>query len=101
MLFSPLVGFVLGYLVILATYWVVFRVPRGAANQAFRRLQLISSSLMAFSHGANDEQKAMGIITLALVSHGRLDEVEVPTWVLLSCALTMGLGTAAGGWRTL
>ena len=101
MLFSPLVGFVLGYLVILATYWVVFRVPRGAANQAFRRLQLISSSLMAFSHGANDAQKAMGIITLALVSAGRLDHVAVPTWVLLSCAIAMGLGTAAGGWRII
>src|SRR2546425_8469446 len=97
MLFSPLVGFVLGYLVILTTYWVVFRVPRGAANRAFRRLQLISSSLMAFSHGANDAQKAMGIITLALVSAGRLDHVAVPTWVLLSCAIAMGLGTAAGG----
>src|SRR6266571_2136772 len=101
MLFSPLVGFVLGYLVILTTYWVVFRVPRGAANRAFRRLQLISSSLMAFSHGANDAQKAMGIITLALVSAGRLDHVAVPTWVLLSCAIAMGMGTAAGGWRII
>src|SRR2546428_259362 len=101
MLFSPLVGFVLGYLIILATYWVVFRVPRGTANRAFRRLQLISSSLMAFSHGANDAQKAMGIITLALVSAGHLDHVAVPTWVLLSCAVAMGLGTAAGGWRII
>src|SRR5438094_3597871 len=99
MLFSPLVGFVLGYLFILATYWMVYRVPRGPANRAFRRLQLVSSSLMAFSHGANDPQKAMGIITLALVSAGRLDHVAVPTWVLLSCAIAMGLGTAAGGWR--
>ncbi len=99
MLFSPLVGFVVGYLIILATYWVVFRVPRGAANQAFRRLQLVSSSLMAFSHGANDAQKAMGIITLALVSAGSLSSVEVPMWVILACAVAMGLGTAAGGWR--
>ncbi len=99
MLFSPLVGFVVGYLIILATYWAVFRVPRGAANRAFRRLQLVSSGLMAFSHGANDAQKAMGIITLALVSAGSLNSVEVPTWVILSCAVAMGLGTAAGGWR--
>jgi len=99
MLFSPLVGFVLGYLIILATYWVMFRVPRGAANRGFRRLQLISSSFMAFSHGANDAQKAMGIITLSLVSAGYLNSVEVPTWVILSCAVAMGLGTAAGGWR--
>jgi PiT family inorganic phosphate transporter len=99
MLFSPLVGFVVGYLIILATYWVVFPVPRGAANRAFRRLQLVSSSLMAFSHGANDAQKAMGIITLALVSAGTLNSVEVPAWVILACAVAMGLGTAAGGWR--
>lgn len=101
MLFSPLVGFVIGYLLILATYWVVFRVPRGAANRAFRRLQLLSSSLMAFSHGANDAQKAMGIITLALVSAGAINTLEVPTWVILACAVAMGLGTAAGGWRII
>ena len=101
MLFSPLVGFVIGYLLILATYWVVFRVPRGAANRAFRRLQLLSSSLMAFSHGANDAQKAMGIITLALVSAGAINTVEVPTWVILACAVAMGLGTAMGGWRII
>ncbi|TAL11092.1 MAG: inorganic phosphate transporter [Nitrospirae bacterium] len=99
MLFSPLAGFVLGYLLILATYWAMFRVPRGSANRGFRRLQLISSSFMAFSHGANDAQKAMGIITLALVSAGAITTVEVPTWVILSCAVAMGLGTAAGGWR--
>ncbi len=99
MLFSPLVGFVLGYLIILATYWVMFRVPRGAANRGFRRLQLISSGFMAFSHGANDAQKAMGIITLSLVSAGYLNSVEVPMWVILACAVAMGLGTAAGGWR--
>ncbi len=101
MLFSPFMGFVLGYLFILATYWAVFRVPRGTANRMFRRLQLVSSSLMAFSHGANDAQKAMGIITLALVSSGHLDRVVVPTWVILACALAMGLGTAAGGWRII
>lgn len=101
MLVSPFMGFVLGYLFILATYWTVFRILRGTANRMFRRLQLVSSSLMAFSHGANDAQKAMGIITLALVSAGHLDQVVVPTWVILSCALAMGLGTAAGGWRII
>jgi PiT family inorganic phosphate transporter len=54
---------------------------------------------MAFSHGANDAQKAMGIITLALVSAGAIPVAEVPTWVIGSCALAMGLGTAVGGWR--
>jgi inorganic phosphate transporter, PiT family len=101
LLLSPLMGFVLGYLFILAIYWTMVRVPRGLANRSFRRLQLLSSSLMAFSHGSNDAQKAMGIITLALVSAGELDQVVVPTWVILSCALAMGLGTAAGGWRII
>jgi inorganic phosphate transporter, PiT family len=101
LLLSPLMGFVLAYLFILAIYWTMVRVPRGLANRSFRRLQLLSSSLMAFSHGSNDAQKAMGIITLALVSAGELDQVVVPTWVILSCALAMGLGTAAGGWRII
>jgi PiT family inorganic phosphate transporter len=56
---------------------------------------------MAFSHGSNDAQKVMGIITLALVSGGLLDRVEVPTWVIVTCAVAMGLGTAIGGWRII
>ena len=101
LLLSPFLGFVLGYFFILAIYWSVFQVARGIANRSFRRLQLVSASLMAFSHGANDAQKAMGIVTLALVSAGQLDRMVVPTWVILSCALAMGLGTAAGGWRII
>jgi PiT family inorganic phosphate transporter len=101
LMISPLMGFILGYLLILSIYWLVFRVRRGVANKAFRRLQLVSSSLMAFSHGANDAQKAMGIITLALMSAGQIDRMVVPSWVILSCAVAMGLGTAAGGWRII
>jgi len=56
---------------------------------------------MAFSHGANDAQKAMGIITLALVSSGQLTSSEVPTWVIVACAVAMGLGTIVGGWRIM
>ena len=56
---------------------------------------------MAFSHGSNDAQKAMGIITLALVSDGLLSSMEVPFWVILTCAMAMGLGTAMGGWRVI
>jgi PiT family inorganic phosphate transporter len=101
LLLSPFLGFVLGYFFILAIYWSVFRVGRGIANRSFRRLQLASASLMAFSHGANDAQKAMGIVTLALVSAGQIDRMVVPAWVILACALAMGLGTAAGGWRII
>jgi len=101
LLFSPLIGFIVGYLVLLAIYWTMFRVPRPQANLVFRRLQLLSSGLMALSHGSNDAQKVMGIITLALLSGGVIDRLEVPTWVIVSCALAIGLGTAIGGWRII
>ena len=74
------------------------------ANSIFKPLQILSSSLMAFSHGSNDAQKSMGIITLALVSGGFLahsDKVIIPLWVMISCAVFMALGTAAGGWRII
>jgi PiT family inorganic phosphate transporter len=71
------------------------------ANSAFRRLQLFSSGFVAFSHGANDAQKTMAIITLALFSSGYLSEFVVPTWVALAAALAIGLGTWAGGWRII
>jgi PiT family inorganic phosphate transporter len=70
-------------------------------NSAFRRLQLFSSSFVAFSHGANDAQKTMAIITLALFSSGYLSEFAVPTWVAYAAALAIGLGTWAGGWRII
>ena len=77
----------------------VFSRAARLALRLFSRLQLVSASFMAFSHGANDAQKSMGIITLALVSAGVLPTAEVPTWVIGFCALAMGLGTAVGGWR--
>jgi PiT family inorganic phosphate transporter len=76
-------------------------VSPGALNKHFGRLQILSASFMAFSHGSNDAQKGMGVITLALVSGGYLSTVEVPFWVILICALAMGLGTAFGGWRVI
>ena len=101
MVLSPFFGFTIGLLVMVGVSWAFFRVPRGTANQIFSRLQLLSASFMAFSHGANDAQKAMGIITLALVASGQLTSSEVPTWVIISCALAMGLGTVVGGWRIM
>ncbi|MBU6435230.1 MAG: inorganic phosphate transporter family protein [Nitrospirae bacterium] len=98
---SPFMGFLVGYFLLVAIYWMTFRITRSVGNTLFRRLQLVSSSLMAFSHGSNDAQKVMGIITLALVSGGLLDRVDVPTWVIVSCAVAMGLGTAIGGWRII
>jgi inorganic phosphate transporter, PiT family len=99
MVLSPLFGFVVGLLIMVIVSWTFFRVPRSVATRLFSRLQLLSASFMAFSHGANDAQKVMGVITLALVSSGQLTTSEVPTWVIMVCALAMGLGTMIGGWR--
>jgi PiT family inorganic phosphate transporter len=104
MVVSPFFGFAMGLSLMLLISWLFFRVTRFVATRLFKRLQLISACFMAFSHGANDAQKAMGIITLALLSAGQIPSAEVPTWVIGSCALAMGLGTAIGGWsivRTL
>ncbi len=99
MVLSPLLGFLIGLVLMVVISWLFFRTPRMFAARLFGRLQLVSAGFMAFSHGANDAQKAMGIITLALLSAGQIASPEVPTWVIVACALAMGLGTAAGGWR--
>ena len=101
MILSPLLGFGMGFLIMVLVSWSFFRVHRGVATKLFSRLQLVSASFMAFSHGANDAQKVMGVITLALVASGQLTSTEVPTWVIVACALAMGLGTTVGGWRII
>ncbi len=101
MVLSPLFGFGMGFLIMVTVSWVFFRVQRGVATKVFSRLQLLSASFMAFSHGANDAQKVMGVITLALMAAGQLTSSDVPTWVIVSCALAMGLGTTVGGWRII
>jgi PiT family inorganic phosphate transporter len=99
MVLSPLLGFLMGLGLMVLITWAFFRVARSVATRLFSRLQLVSAGFMAFSHGANDAQKAMGIITLALVSAGQIPSAEVPTWVITLCALAMGLGTTVGGWK--
>jgi len=101
LIFSPLIAIVMGVLVMTALFWVVSKMSPSKVNSKFRRLQILSAAMMSFSHGSNDAQKAMGIITLALVSAGYLPTLEVPTWVKLAAAISMGLGTAAGGWRII
>ncbi len=101
MILSPLFGFLMGLLIMVAVSWFFFKVQRGVAQKVFSRVQLLSASFMAFSHGSNDAQKAMGIITLALVSSGQLTSSDVPTWVIVACALAMGSGTMVGGWRIM
>jgi PiT family inorganic phosphate transporter len=101
LLISPAIGVILGYLSMKVLLKFFGAYSPGFLNKTFGRFQLISSAFMAFSHGSNDAQKAMGIITLALVSDGLLSSMEVPFWVILTCATAMGLGTAMGGWRVI
>lgn len=101
LLISPLFGIIFGFFLMKLILKSFGTLPTGTINKHFGRLQLLSSGFMAFSHGSNDAQKVMGIITLSLVSSGFLHSMEVPFWVILICALAMGLGTAIGGWKVI
>jgi PiT family inorganic phosphate transporter len=101
LLTSPLIGIFFGFLFMKSIIRLFCNVSPGVINTYFGRLQILSAGFMALSHGMNDAQKVMGVITLALVSGGFITNVEVPFWVILICALAMGLGTAAGGWRVI
>lgn len=102
---SPVLGFFIAMVLILLILWVVRRQSGHHVNKAFRKLQLVSAGAMAFTHGTNDAQKAMGIIALALITYGKLHahgvKVDVPVWVKLACATAMGLGTMSGGWKII
>lgn len=101
LLTSPFIGIVFGYLFMKLIIRVFCNVSPGIINKHFGRLQIVSAGFMALSHGMNDAQKVMGVITLALVSGGFITSVEVPSWVIIICALAMGFGTAIGGWRVI
>jgi phosphate/sulfate permease len=101
MVLSPLIGFGLGYLFMLAILWLFVRRNAHKTERGFRRAQILSSAAMAFGHGTQDAQKTMGIITLALVTQGALHTFEVPLWVIFASALAMGLGTYSGGFRII
>jgi PiT family inorganic phosphate transporter len=102
-LLAPVLGIVGAAGVMLAIMWSIRKVAPGIVNRVFRRLQLVSASFVAFTHGTNDAQKTMGIIMLGLIASGHLSaETErPPTWVIVSAAAAMGLGTYAGGWRII
>lgn len=98
---SPAIGLFAGFLFMLALIWMFRKAVPGKINNYFRKLQIISASFMALSHGTNDAQKTMGIIALALFSGGYISTFTIPLWVKIACALAMGLGTAGGGWRII
>jgi PiT family inorganic phosphate transporter len=101
LLTSPVAGLVIAYIVTVVLLNLFRKARPGQANGTFRRLQIFSSGFVAFSHGANDAQKTMAIITLALFSSGQIAEFDVPIWVALAAAIAIGLGTWAGGWRII
>ncbi len=101
MVTSPLFGFAIAFVLMVTLYWVFRRSKRKPMGARFRRLQIGSAAFMAFAHGSNDAQKTMGIITLALLSAGVIDDFTVPTWVIVVSASALSLGTAVGGWRIM
>jgi inorganic phosphate transporter, PiT family len=98
---SPLIGFTIGLLLMGLIFNVFRRAHPVRLNAVFRRLQVVSAGYMAFSHGSNDAQKTMGIMTLALFTAGIQTTFDPPLWVILTAATAMSLGTAAGGWRII
>ncbi len=101
MVFSPVAGFAGGFALMLATYWAFRRAAPAVVTRIFRYGQIVSASYMAFAHGANDTQNAMGAITAALLAGGFISEFKVPLWVMLGSAFFMGVGTSFGGWRVI
>ncbi len=102
LLFSPILAFVVGYIVY-SIFKIVFRnYNLTKTNKNFRLVQIATAALQSFTHGTNDAQKAMGIITLALVANGFQDSSDdIQRWVQISCAIAMGLGTSVGGWKII
>lgn len=98
---STVLGLLAGFILMNVLNRIFFRSSPSFVNKTFRKLQIFSAAGMAFAHGTSDAQKTMGIITMALVSGGFLKDFTIPPWVIYLCALVMGLGTAAGGWRII
>ena len=101
MVYSPLLGFIGAFAIIFGLLWLVARWRPRLVERVFGRAQILSAAFMAYSHGSNDAQKTMGVISLALASYYGWSGTEwhIPLWVILSAATAMGLGTAIGGWR--
>ncbi|MCZ2527919.1 anion permease [Streptomyces sp. NPDC059506] len=101
MFLSPLVGLLVGYLVMLAIMWMFRRASPSKAKRNFRIAQTVSAAGMALGHGLQDAQKTMGIVVMALTIADVQQHNEIPVWVKISCALFLSLGTYAGGWRIM
>jgi PiT family inorganic phosphate transporter len=98
---SPAIGFVGAFALLLVIYWAFRRITPGSANRGFRHGQWLSGAWVSFTHGANDAQKTMGVIALALYENGKISHFYIPTWVIVAAGLAIGLGTYVGGWRIM
>ena len=96
-----MIGFAAAFLLIVLIYRLLHRLTPGVANRGFRTGQLFSGTWLAFTHGANDAQKTMGVIALALYTHGSISSFYIPTWVKITAGLTIAAGTYVGGWRII
>ena len=98
---SPVIGFVGAFVLLILLYRLFVRLTPGMANRGFRGGQLVSGTFVAFTHGANDAQKTMGVIALALYTNGNISSFYIPTWVKVAAGLMIAAGTYAGGWRII
>src|SRR5215208_1874002 len=98
---APTLAFLAAFALLVAIYWAFRWITRGSANRLFRLGQLGSGTFVAFTHGANDAQKTMGVIALALFTHGTIDEFYIPTWVKVAAGVAIAAGTYVGGWRIM
>ncbi len=98
---SPVIGFAAAFVLLVLIYRLFFRITPGVGNRSFRYGQLVSGTFVAFTHGANDAQKTMGVIALALFTNGNISTFYIPNWVKIAAGLTIAAGTYAGGWRII
>jgi PiT family inorganic phosphate transporter len=98
---APTLAFAGAFLLLLLIYWVFQWMTPGLANRSFRIGQLVTGTWVGFTHGANDAQKTMGVIALALYAHGSIDTFYIPTWVKIAAGVSIAAGTYAGGWRII
>lgn len=101
LIFSPFIAFAGGFLIMVIFKTVFQNFPLAKTNKGFRLFQILTAALQSFAHGTNDAQKAMGIITLALISAGLHSSASIPMWVRITAALAMALGTSIGGWKII
>ncbi|GIP45693.1 anion permease [Paenibacillus sp. J45TS6] len=101
LILSPIIAFAIGYVVMTILKYIFAKRSPHTVNKGFRTMQIFTAALQSFTHGTNDAQKAMGIITFALVAGGVQDHMEVPLWVKIAAATAMAGGTAIGGWKII